>query len=67
METLPREIDFECDNLARESGPSPEASTILERMARCTYMIDQHRAGILINSRRLAELRAMLGALDQRR
>jgi len=42
----------------------PRARAILERMARCAYMIDQHRAGIALNSRRLAELRAELQRLE---
>ena len=49
-----------------ESDLSPEARRILERMARCAYMIDQHRQGIALNSKRIAELRAELERLEVR-
>lgn len=45
----------------------PRVRAILERMARCAYMIDQHRQGIAINSQRIAELRAELERLEARR
>lgn len=44
----------------------PPARAILERMARCAYMIDQHRAGIALNSRRMEELKAELRRLESR-
>lgn len=42
----------------------PRARAIIERMARCVYVIDKHREGIAINSRRLAELQAELDRIE---
>ena len=49
-----------------ETDLSPQARAVLERMARCCYMIDRHREGIALNSRRLAELRAELERIEAR-
>ena len=46
-----------------ESDLTPVARAILERMARCAYMIDRHREGIAVNSQRIAEYRAELDRL----
>ena len=37
---------------------------ILERIARCAYMVDMHREGIALNSTRIEELRAELARLE---
>jgi len=39
---------------------TPGVHAILERIARCAYMIDMHREGIALNSQRMAALRAEL-------
>ena len=42
----------------------PAVRRILEKMARCSYMISMHREGIALNSRRLAELQAELQRVE---
>ena len=42
----------------------PGVRAILERIARCAYMVDMHREGIALNSRRIEELRAELARLE---
>ena len=39
---------------------TPDVRAILERIARCAYMVDMHRQGIALNSTRIEELRAEL-------
>ena len=43
---------------------TPGVRAILERIARCAYMVDMHREGITLNSRRIEELRAELARLE---
>jgi len=50
-----------------ESDLSPVARAILERMARCAYMIDCHREGIALNSQRIAALQAELALSEGER
>jgi hypothetical protein len=56
-----------------ESSRSPHADLsavtrlILDRMARCNYMIERHREGITLNSRRIAQLRAKLASIGVRK
>ena len=43
---------------------TPGVGAIVERIARCAYMVDMHREGIALNSRRIEELRAELARLE---
>ena len=43
---------------------TPGVHAILERIARCAYMVDMHREGIALNSRRMEELRAELERME---
>ena len=41
-----------------------ERQELLEYIARCAYMIDQHRAGIALNSARIAAAQESLARLE---
>lgn len=43
---------------------NPGVRAILERISRCAYMVDMHREGIALNSRRMEELRAELARME---
>ena len=43
---------------------APGIRAILERIARCAYMVDMHREGIALNSQRMEELRAQLEQME---
>ena len=43
---------------------SPRVRSLIERIARCGYMIDRHREGIAINQRRIAEAQAELQRIE---
>ena len=49
--------------ITSNSDLTEEARRIAERIERCSYMISKHREGIVLNSRRMAELRAELQRL----
>lgn len=49
---------------APPAGVSEKALVLLGRIARCAYVIDQHRRGIAINSQRIAEAQAALERLE---
>lgn len=66
MRSLQHSYAVEHGSVIPESDLSPAARAILERMARCSYMISMHREGIAINSRRLAELRRELDTVEAR-
>lgn len=57
--------------IARHDGnvthdTDPRVMALLQRISRCGYLIDQHRQGIAINSRCIAELRAGLERIEVR-
>ena len=43
---------------------APGIRVILERIARCAYMVDMHRQGIALNSQRMEELRVELERME---
>ena len=67
METLHAYAVERDGTVTANSALSSEARAILERMARCAYMIDRHREGIALNSWRLAELRSELAEIEGKR
>ena len=66
MQTVARAHAVEHDGTVT-TDLDPRARAILARMARCAYMIDRHREGIALNSRRLAELRSELEEIEVKR
>lgn len=44
----------------------PKVLALLQRIARCGYMIDAHRQGIALNQRRIAEAQAELQRIEGR-
>lgn len=46
---------------------TPGVRAILERIARCAYMVDMHREGIAVNSTRIEELRVELERFREQR
>lgn len=54
------------DSVCSDS-PSPAVRALLERIARCAYMLDQHRQGIALNQQRILEARAELARIEASR
>jgi len=64
MATVARAYAVERGGVVPESELSPQARSILERMARVAYVLDCHRQAIARHSQHLAELRTELEALE---
>jgi 23S rRNA pseudoU1915 N3-methylase RlmH len=63
METLHNYAVESDGSITDNANLTKEERRIIEKMARCSYMISMHREGIALNSRRLAELDAELQRL----